>query len=195
MRNLLILLLLFPVLCFSQTSKWDSESKIYCDYQNGFSWQLPIEFEWRKELGTEKHTVFKVFDETTGITAFVNIVPIVLDTAKETDIFVLYDRYVKAEAELRKQQEYVTGEKTVESSMKKVSFAGKNSIKRFYTTEINDDRYEKPFRIVATTYTFIYDKSTWSISIKCYKEVYDYFKEGGFPVEEIFKGFTFINKY
>lgn len=175
-----------------QDTKWNPKTNVYSDFKNGFSWSFPP-LDWEISSGTERHTIFKVVESNTKLTVFVNVNPITTSKNPPADIFLIYDKLVSMENMLESQVEKVTGAKIIENSRKKTKFAGKNAIKRRYITKMEDDRYEKPLQVLAITYTFIYNNATWSISIKCYKEIYDYLMSQDYNIEEIFKGFQFIH--
>lgn len=188
-------LLYFFVLCtiiLAQSTRWNQETCVYSDFSNGFSWRLPVS-DWELTSGDEKHTVFKAVEMNTNITAFVNINPIETNKSFSEDIFRIYDKMVAMEDQLEKQAERVTGQKTVQNHRRKVRFGGKNAIKRRYITELVDDRYNEPLRVITYTYTFIYNKAIWSVTLKCHKQVYDLLLQENLELEDIFKGFNFIH--
>ena len=175
-----------------QNNRWNSKTNVYSDFKYGFSWSFPS-FDWKISSGTERHTIFKIVESNTGITVFVNVNPMETNKNVPNDIFLIYEKLTSMEDMLESQIEKVTGAKIVENSRKKTRLAGKNSIKRRYITEMEDDRYETPMQILAITYSFIYNNATWSISIKCHKEIYDYLISQDYNIEDIFKGFQFIH--
>ena len=175
-----------------QDTRWNPKTNVYSDFKNGFSWSFPP-LDWEISSGTERHTVFKVIESNTGLTVFVNVNPITTSKNPPNDIFQIYEKLASMEDVLESQVEKVTGAKIIENSRKKTKLAGKNAIKRRYITKMEDDRYEKPMQVLAITYSFIYNNSTWSISIKCHKEIYDYLISQNYNIEDIFKGFQFIH--
>ena len=187
-----VVLLSVCIVMLAQNTRWSQKDCIYSDFKHGFSWQLPV-LDWKLTTGNEKHTVFKVVETNTSITAFVNINPIDTNKGFSEDIFRIYDKMVQMEDQLENQAERVTGQKTIQSNRRKARFGGKNAIKRRYITELVDDRYNEPLRVITYTYTFIYNKAIWSVTLKCHKQVYDLLLRENLELEGIFKGFNLIH--
>lgn len=184
---------LVTVFSIAQNTRWNSKTCVYSDFTNGFAWSFPVS-DWEITSGGEKHTVFKIYESNTMITAFINIRPTTTNKDIPDDIFLIHEKLEKMENLLEKEVERVSGQKVTENTRKKTRFGGKNAIKRRYITEFVDDRYEEPLRVITFTYHFIYNNSIWAVTLKCDKDIYDLMlKQENYNIEDIFKGFRFIH--
>lgn len=192
---LFLLLVSLPAYSQNENAKerWDSESYVYSNFKYGFSWLFPTDIKWEKIGGSALHTVFKVKQPDTAITAYVNINKIESEPA-DKDIWDFYEKWNTMIEHLSKQAYQMTGEKTLQRNAKKCLFCGKRAIKQRYTSSIEDDRYPKPLCLITISYYFIQDWHMYSATIKMPQEVYEALSTNDLNPEDIFKGFALIPK-
>lgn len=189
-----IMFLFISIFSFGQNERWDKDNCIYSNYEYGFSWTLPNEVPWKIITGTEKHTVFKAFQPDTYINVFVNANKIEGKNKSKYDISDIYNYIIEKSDSIDKVVEINTGIKTISHKFKKCLFCGQNAYKSYQHTMLKDDRYDDPIEFISTSYYYIYKGISYAVTIKMYKNVYDYEGANDF-INEIFRGYTIVNKY
>lgn len=177
----------------AQNHRWDAEQYIYTDFDNGFYWAFP-HYEcrtWEKQIGLEKHTVFRAYQPETDIVAFVNVNKLEKEP-KYSDIWDLYGQYEKLLNYADSIAYSRTGEKIIDRTISKSILAGQHAIKTTYKSTITDDRFKTGKVYYATTYSVYGNNATYRISVKTGEAYYK--KYGQEEVNDIFKGFGF-NSY
>lgn len=173
---------------YSQTERWDEKNYIYSNFEYGFSWSMPSDVEWKKISGTEKHTVFKIRQPDTQITAFVNANPI---ENMNADVWDSYERMIQQHKEADISIEQMSGIKTLNHAFKKCLFCGQHAIKSYSHTSMFDDRCNEPIEVIGITYWYAKNGYIYAVSVKTHKQVYDFV--GDF-MAELFKGYSIINR-
>lgn len=194
MKILIAILLLFNCLFVKaqeSNNKWDPYSCVYSDFYHGVSWSFPSDITWDLTSGTEKHTIFKVVQPETQVTAFINANKI--EDANINDIWKVYDYIVAQSKEIDRQIEANTGEKIISHTFQKCIFCGKHAYKTFYQSSFIDDRYDSPIEMVSMSYCYAWNGYSYSVTVKSYKLIYD--EAGEEAIQDLFKGFTIINRY
>lgn len=193
-RFLLLILLLIGCnfSAYSQAERWDPKNCIYSNYHFGFSWTFPSDVTWEKIVGTEKHTVFKVVQPDTDITAFVNVNRVESNETDAIDIWKTYDNIVANYKKIDKYIEENTGMKTVSHTFEKCIFCGKPAYKSYHHSSFIDDRYDEPLEVISLTYSYAYKGFTFMVTIKSYKSVYEIIEK---YIQDIFKGYIIVNSY
>ena len=171
--------LFISIFSFGQNERWDKDNYIYSNYEYGFSWTLPNEVSWKIITGTEKHTVFKASD---------------VYKRQKYDISDIYNYIIEKSDSIDKVVEINTGIKTISHKFKKCLFCGQNAYKSYQHTMLKDDRYDDPIEFISTSYYYIYKGISYAVTIKMHKNVYDYEGANDF-INEIFRGYTIVNKY
>lgn len=187
----LILFFFLPFFCFGQSDQWDSDNYIYSNYKYGFSWTLPNNVRWQKITGTEKHTVFKAVQPDTNITVFVNVNKINHEKASNFDIWTIYDYLVETHKTTDKMIEKNTGLKTISHTFEKCLLCGQHAYKSFHHGSLKDDRYNSTLEIISKSYYYAYKGYSYAVTIKMYKDIYEEVED---YIDEIFKGYSIINK-
>lgn len=190
----LIMFLFISIFSFGQNERWDKDNYIYSNYKYGFSWTLPNEIAWKRITGTEKHTVFKAFQPDTYVNVFVNVNKIESKNASKYDISDIYNYIIEKSDSIDKVAEINTGIKTISHKFKKCLLCGQNAYKSYHHTMLKDDRYDEPLEFISTSYYYIYNGFSYAVTIKMYKYVCDYEGINDF-IDDIFRGYTIVNKY
>jgi len=121
----------------SKTEFYDSSTKVFSNFKYGFSFKLPK--NWDYDNGTGLLTVFRTYDKESGISLSINVMESI--EKKVPSIHKIFDElgetfYYKG---IKKQIEN-TGLNLKNSSFKKSSFKGFDSIDQlFITSEIIED--------------------------------------------------------
>lgn len=169
--------------------RWDAGNCIYSNFKYGVAFSLPQNMAWHKVSGTAKHTVVKFVQPDTQLTLFVNINPIE-GSAKVTDIWDVYEEYTSTIQQLVKGAVNRNSAEQIEDyTSKKADFCGKHAVKTRYTSILGDDRHDEKMRITTIDYTFFYNNSTTTVTVKCYDEIIDFFNSQGIAMEDFLKSF------
>lgn len=151
---------------------------------------MPNDVDWERVVGTEKHTVFKIVQPDTDITAFVNVNKIQSKDIENADMWDVYDKIVKQFKEADKLIEANTGMKTLNHIFEKCIFCGKHAYKAYHHGSLKDDRYDDALEIISLSYSYAHNGYTFMVTVKSYKEVFDLAEE---YIKDIFKGYTIVN--
>ena len=131
----------------------------------------------------------KFVQPDTQLTLFVNINPIE-GSAKVTDIWDVYEEYTSTIQQLVKGAVNRNSAEQIEDyNFKKADFCGKHAVKTRYTSILGDDRHDEKMRITTIDYTFFYNNSTTTVTVKCYDEIIDFFNSQGITMEDFLKSF------
>lgn len=169
--------------------RWDAENCVYSNFKYGVAFTLPKNMAWHKVSGTAKHTVVKFVQPDTQLTLFVNISPFEGAT-KVSDIWDVYEEYTNTILEVVKNKvNSISAEQIEDYYFKKAEFCGNHAIKTRYSSIFGDDRHDEKKRIITIDYTFLYNKSTTTVTVKCYDEIMDLFINQGFTMEDFLKSF------
>ena len=82
-----------------------------------------------------------------------------------------------------------SAEQIKDYNFKKAEFCGKHAIKTCYTSILGDDRHDEKIRLITIDYTFIYNNSTTTVTVKCYDEIMNLYKKQGISMEDFLKSF------
>lgn len=170
--ELMLFSMLFGCSLMSQ-EKWDVENCIYTNHDYNFHWILPKEFEWKKVIPNEKHSVFKAVSPY-GMCVFVNANKW-SDDENAPDMWDNFDKYKQLYSYVWNLTYERTGGVTTPIAIEKCRFGGEKAIKTIVKNKIEDDvRDEISYGV---TYNLHKDRYTWSISFKCSELVWELLSE------------------
>lgn len=176
----------------NEEERWDAENGIYANFKHGIAFNLPKDMAWHKVSGTAKHTVVKFVQPETQLTIFVNINPMEnsnVDTHPE-DIWDIYEESVKLLSSIIQQKVNVnSAEKVIDYHYRKAEICGIHAIKTYYKSLFDDDRYEDKSQLTTIDYTFIYNHSITTVTIKCFDDVVDILHDDGITMDGFLKSF------
>lgn len=173
----------------NEEERWDAENCIYSNFKYGVAFTLPNNMAWHKVSGTAKHTVVKFVQPDTQLTLFVNINPI-NGSSNITDIWDVYEEYTNTVLQLVKNTvNRNSAEQIKDHNFQKAEFCGRHAIKTCYTSILGDDRHDEKIRLITIDYTFIYNNSTTTVTVKCYDEIMNLYKKQGISMEDFLKSF------
>jgi hypothetical protein len=176
----------------NEVERWDAENCIYSNFKYGVAFTLPKEMVWHKISGTSKHTVVKFVQPDTQLMLFVNINPIE-GSPKVTDIWDVYEEFTNTYLQMVKSTvNHNSAEQIEDLNYKKAEFCGKHAIKLRYTSILGDDRHVEKKRLTTIDYTFFYNNTTTTVTVKCYDEIIEIFKSQDITMEDFLKSFQLI---
>ena len=176
----------------NEEERWDAENCIYANFKYGIAFNLPKDMAWHKISGTAKHTVVKFVQPETQLTIFVNINPIEkVNPDKQTeDIWDVYEESVKMLSSIIQQKVNVnSAEEVTDYHYRKAEICGKHAIKTYYKSKFEDDRYNDKSQLTTIDYTFLYNHSITTVTIKCFDDVIDILQDNGITLDDFLKCF------
>lgn len=177
----------------NEVERWDAENCIYSNFKYGVAFALPNNMAWHMVSGTSKHTVVKFIQPDTQLALFVNINPIE-GPSQVTDIWDVYEEYTTTVFQLAMNKaNQISAEQLEDYHFKKAEFCGKHAIKTRYTSILGDDRYVEKKHLTSINYTFLYNNSTTTVSVKCFDDARELFNSQGITMEDFLKSFQLIH--
>ena len=173
-----------------EIERWDPNSCVYSNYKYGFVWVLPSDIKWDYVAGTSQHTIFKVVDPETQITAYANVSTIEGVDLREVDFWDGFEMMKIARNEAIKNMQSNSGNKISNLSFEKCTFCNRHAAKEYFEDTMDDDRYDTPVQTSAISYHFYHYNYSFTITVKCFKEIYEVIDNDG--MMNFFKGFNLI---
>lgn len=173
-----------------EIERWDPNSCVYSNYKYGFVWVLPSDLEWHYVAGTSKHTIFKVVEPVTQMTVYANITSYEGVDLRNVDFWDGFETMKKARQEANGIMQANGGDQINDISFEKCTFCNRHAAKEYFENTMDDDRYDEPVKISALSYHFYHYNYSFTITVKCYKEIYDLLGNDG--IMQYFKGFNLI---
>lgn len=168
--------------------RWDAKNYQYSNYTYGFSWYLPKDFEWERQLGQEQHTPFRA--QGTPFTVFVNAQ--VANSVK--DLWDVYEQYTTLVEQADLAMENKTGVMAYERTFEKCILLGQHAVKTTFKEYFMDSRFTEPIESYAEEYMVIANGYTFIIAVKIPKAIYDAL-DCSEAISDVFKGFKFTIKH
>lgn len=147
--------------------RWDAESYSYSNYTYGFGWKLYDSFEWKREPGDERHTVFRAVGGP--FLVFVNA----QIANKDADIWKHFPQISDLIEKIDSEVENRTGKIVYERTWEKVILFGQHAIKTTFNEYFKDSRFEQAIETYAEEYIFNQNGYNLFIVVKVNKEYYD----------------------
>lgn len=168
----------------SMYERWDKDTHSYQNYTYGFGWKLPFEIEWERELGEERHTVFRAIGGP-----FLVFVNAQVAANKNADLWKHFSEMTEALDSLAERTAQITGKTSYKRTYEKCVIFGHHAIKTTFLEHFKDSRFDKARESYAEEYIVIHNGYMLIIAVKANKEVYDKFDYKSL-FQEIFQGLT-----
>ena len=170
--------------------RWDALNYQYSNYTYGIRWNLPKDFEWRRQQGQEQHTPFRAQDSETLLTVFINAQ--VADNAQ--DLWAVFDQFTVLIEQADLAMEKKTGLLVYERTFEKNTLLGHHAIKTTFKEFFKDSRFNEPVESYAEEYLVVANGYIFTIAVKIPKEIYDAV-DCSEEFSDIFRGFGFTIKH
>ena len=177
------------LLCSAQL-EWSTKDYSAFDESNGYAWNLPWDrnHTWTKQQGLEAHTVFRAYQQQTGIVAFLNFHPF----TKEPKYKCIFDVYDQMEA-LFAYEDKKMASKGIVISERETSPSTLNkepAIRSYYVSK--ELKGGKMVKTHCLKYILEGTLGTYIVTTKCSSAAYT--KYGTAYLEGILKGFILLTE-
>ena len=171
-----------------EMERWDKDNYIYSNYQYGFGWNLPTDYEWKRVMGHEKHTIFRA--ESDSFYVFANV----QDMVGNLDLWQKFSEITELLLNTDVYLEHKTGQITYERTFEKCNILGKHAIKTTFKEYLSDSRYENPVENYVEEYLVVIDGYLFILAVKLPQRIYNDY-DCAEVISNVFKGFRLATKY
>ncbi len=146
--------------------RWDAQSYSYSNYTYGVGWKLPNSFDWNREQGDEKHTVFRAVGGP--FLVFINA----QIANKDADLWEYLPQMSGLIEKIDSEVENRTGKIVYERTWEKVKLFGQHAIKTTFNEYFKDSRFKQAVETYAEEYILNLNGYNLFIVVKVDKEYY-----------------------